>query len=97
MQGRPRPDLVTRVLSLSYDFCTREGTLFMPEYCCTDMTGAIRLFVAIDPEVERIFTRSGDVPDTYYVRADDDDHDGASHFDSGWWLAVRVSRPRRVR
>ena len=62
-----RRDLGTNVIKLEYDFANRVGTLYMPELCCTDMTGTIALFKRIDPEVEEIHTISGEKPDVIYV------------------------------
>ena len=61
-----RPDLHTSVYRLAYDFATRTGTLFMPPDCCTDMSGALKLFKRIDPDVECIETMAGDYRDTVY-------------------------------
>lgn len=62
-----RADLQTSVLAVHYDFLTRTGTLHMAPQCTTDMTGAIALFTAIDPDVQRIETIAGDHLDTAYV------------------------------
>jgi hypothetical protein len=63
-----RADLQTSVRSLSYDFISRTGTLVLPAMCCTDMTGAIDLFTAIDPHVQVIATVADDASDTTYMR-----------------------------
>lgn len=63
-----REDLQTSACKLVYDFTIRTGTLILPDLCCTDMSGAVRLFKAIDPNVQRIVTMSGDVVDTLYTR-----------------------------
>lgn len=60
--------LGTAIWSLSYDACTRIGTIEMPEGCCTDMTGAVKLFTQIDPAVIRVITRAGGKVDTTYER-----------------------------
>jgi hypothetical protein len=63
---------------LTYDFETRQGELFMGPMSAADMTGSIRIFEAIDPEVVFIQTlrvQPGDiVKDTAYVRNDDGWH-----------------------
>lgn len=59
---------MTCVSAMSYDFRTRTGQLTMPDLCCTDMGGCIRLFTAIDPDVVRIEAISGDAIDTLYSR-----------------------------
>ena len=63
-----RKNLGTKVLRLDYDFSNRAGTLYLPELCCTDMMGCIKLFKAVDPEVEKIATIAGDEPDVVYVK-----------------------------
>lgn len=64
-----RDDLQCVVLSLSYDFVRRVGTLHLAPENCTDMAGAIALFVAIDPDVQRIETFSHPATfDTGYQR-----------------------------
>ncbi len=63
-----RPDLGTSVTRLAYDFRTRTGRLILPAWCCTDMSGCLRLFTAIDSNVLRIETVAGTVPDTCYTR-----------------------------
>lgn len=71
-----RVDLSTLVHSLTFDFRTHTGRLILPDLCCADMSGCIRLFTAIDPHVIRIETLAGDVADTTYVR------------DGGNWAAL---------
>lgn len=51
---------------LEYDFVNRAGALHMRDGSCTDMTGAIQLFQAIDANVEAIDTFAGGKPDTLY-------------------------------
>jgi hypothetical protein len=63
-----RPDTLTIVNAISYDFRTRIGRLAMPPRCCPDMDGCIRLFQRIDPDVARIETVAGAKPDTVYAR-----------------------------
>jgi hypothetical protein len=66
----PPHDLRLRcsVSSLSYDFVTRSGELHFPPDCCCDATGAIALFVGIDPGVRLIRTYAGDEADTVYQK-----------------------------
>lgn len=58
--------LMCEVVSLSYDFRTRTGELYLPDSNCCDMTGCLELFEAIDPSVVAIETRSGNRADTAY-------------------------------
>ncbi len=55
---------------LVYDARTRTGRLDFPPANCCDMTGAINLFTAIDPDVRVIETFAGGVPDKVYRRED---------------------------
>ena len=61
--------LMCFVLGLEYDYRTRIGTLRL-DGCC-DMSGCLRLFQQIDPEVERIDTFWSGEPDTAYIRKGD--------------------------
>jgi hypothetical protein len=65
-------ELMTEVLRIDYDVRTRRGRVFMAEGCCVDMTGTIRLFKRIDPQVKAIDTFAGELPDTCYRREHDD-------------------------
>jgi hypothetical protein len=62
----------------------KTGSVRMREGSCTDMSGAIRLFEAIDKEVRIIVTHYGDpeVPDTCYFKEGDK------------WTAERSILPR---
>lgn len=51
---------------IEYNTATRTGLIRMSPHCCADMTGAIRLFVAIDPQVVLIHTFAGERPDVSY-------------------------------
>jgi hypothetical protein len=64
--GKWDDKLQCRVQHVAYDFCTRTGRLYFPVGNCCDMTGAIRLFTAIDPDVHLIETFAGGEPDTFY-------------------------------
>lgn len=66
-----RDDVQCDVVSLSYDFSARKGVLHLDEGNCTDMSGCIGIFVAIDPDVRRIDTIAGKITDTVYVRRGD--------------------------
>jgi hypothetical protein len=59
-------ELKAAVKSISYDFDTKIGNLYMPDMCCTDMSGCIAFFQRIDPRVESIYTFSNGVRDTSY-------------------------------
>ena len=56
------------VRSVSYDFRKRAGRLDMEDGDCCDMTGCIHFFQAIDPDVRKIETFSGDARDIAYER-----------------------------
>ena len=58
--------LKCHVQQVAYDTRTRTGRLDFPEACCCDMTGAIQLFSAIDPEVPVIETFAGGEADTVF-------------------------------
>lgn len=66
-----REDLQCEVTSLWVDFRAHFGRLMMGDGACCDMTGCIALFLAIDPDIELIVTRSGDEADTAYHRSGD--------------------------
>lgn len=61
-----RDDVMCEVSSIAYDFDKRSGKLVMAEDQCADMAGCIRLFKAIDPDVQLIKTLAGTKPDTIY-------------------------------
>ena len=63
-----RWDLMCDVTSLSYDFDKRTGRLNMAPAGSCSMAGLTALFIAIDPNVERIVTFAGDQPDSIYQR-----------------------------
>lgn len=58
--------LMCDVVSLSYDFRSHTGQLYLPDGSCCDMRGCVALFEAIDPKVTAINTHSGDKADTAY-------------------------------
>jgi len=58
----------TDAKQLIYDFERRFGTLHQAADCCTDMTGTISVFEAIDPDVRKIQTWAGGFLDTTYER-----------------------------
>ena len=60
--------LVCEVLSLRHDFRRHAGQLFLPEGNGCDMTGCVRMFEAIDPQVSLIDVHVGEAPDTTYRR-----------------------------
>lgn len=61
-------EMQTTVLSTSYDREKKTGVVRMQPRACTDMSGAIRYFLRIDPDVRIIRTIAGDELDTVYVR-----------------------------
>lgn len=83
---RRLPKLSCTVESLGYNFYKEGGMglLFMEPLNCCDMAECIKLFSAIDPDVRRILTYAGGVPDTEYRK------DG-----SGEWVAID-HRPVRM-
>ncbi|MBU2754962.1 hypothetical protein HFU87_09880 [Acidithiobacillus sp. CV18-3] len=85
-----RPDLECCLVSLEYHAAAHTGILRLPHLNCTDMSGAIKLFAAIDPDVETIFTfqcgeqaEDCDIPDTAYSRRG-----------SGKWFAIPCATMR---
>ena len=54
--------------AVSYSYKDRKATLYVPEFCCTDMSGAIAYAVHHFPDVRTIQTVSGDKPDVVYRR-----------------------------
>jgi len=66
------PTLKCFVGRVDYNFAKRVGLLFMGPGSCTDMQGAINLFVALDPNVRLIGTyqeqTDGWALDTLYSR-----------------------------
>jgi hypothetical protein len=71
MQPRFDHRLMCFPVAVYYDFASHVGRLELDEGDCTDMDGAIALFVGIDKRCKRIETYSGRVPDTVYVRSND--------------------------
>ena len=62
-----RDDLGCDAQAIAYDFDRKIGMLKMRDGNCCDMEGCIEFFKAIDPEIRRIETFSGEVPDTVYA------------------------------
>lgn len=60
--------LVTTIRDLGYDFTTRTGTVRLPDGCCTDMSGCIRLFTRIDRAAQVIHCIAGETHAYSYVR-----------------------------
>lgn len=73
--------LQTDVAEISYDVARRRGIVKMPDGCCTDMSGCIALFMAIDPECRSIITIAGGWPDTVYYRYGDGEWQAALMID----------------
>jgi hypothetical protein len=63
-----RSDIQCEPRQLVYDFEERVGTLKLAPGHCTDMSGCIKLFKAIDPDVLSICTTSDNRKDTVYAR-----------------------------
>jgi hypothetical protein len=58
--------LQCRLISLTYDFRTRTGQVYLFEGDCCDMTGCVTLFEGIDSEVTAVDTFAGDKADAVY-------------------------------
>ncbi|SEP45341.1 hypothetical protein SAMN02990966_06494 [Rhodospirillales bacterium URHD0017] len=67
MRGKAQ-EIMCDVRGIAYDFERRIGRLYMAEDNCCDMSGCIEFFSGIDPDVRRIETFAGEVPDTVYIR-----------------------------
>lgn len=63
---RQRDDLVTGVARIEYLVEQRMGRLYLPDGYSVNMSGAIRLFTDIDPEVKRVEVFSGTLPEGVY-------------------------------
>ena len=83
--GKPNDLLKCSVNSISYNFVTRVGHLYMADDNCCDMAGCIKLFTSVDPKCRRIDTFAGYVPDVVYIRP------------AGKWNAYVYNGPRLVR
>jgi len=60
------PEMQCSVFAISYDFALRQGILNMAETNACHMPGCIAFFQRIDPKVQFIRTRAGNVDDTSY-------------------------------
>jgi hypothetical protein len=58
--------LMCHAVSLTYDFGSHTGRLFLPGRDRCDMTGCVKMFEGIDPKVTAIQTYSGNKPTTMY-------------------------------
>jgi hypothetical protein len=58
--------LKCHVVSLDYDFRIHAGELFLTDGGCCDRTGCLKLFEAIDPDVQLIDTYSGAKADAVF-------------------------------
>jgi hypothetical protein len=65
------PLLKCFALRIAYDFAKREGSVECDYGGCTDMAGAIKFFVMLDPHAKLIRTWSDNKPDTFYARTAD--------------------------
>jgi hypothetical protein len=59
------------VIRLECDFAHHQGFVFMKDGSCTDMSGCVNLFRAIDPDVRVVFTMSGEQRSTTYEKLPD--------------------------
>ncbi len=71
--GIYRPDLQANTEAVHYDFNSRTGVLHLDAASCTSMDGCIALFKMIDPNVECIFTTSGEFHDARYYKNSEDE------------------------
>lgn len=55
-------EMVTSVRRITYDFIRRVGRVFMEGDCCTDMNGAIQVFLRMDAAVRETVTVAGETP-----------------------------------
>jgi hypothetical protein len=62
--------LMCSVISMTYDFPSHTGYLYLCSGDCCDMRGCVGLFKAVDPKVLEIICFSGDKPDVQYHKAD---------------------------
>ena len=83
--SEPNDLLKCSVNSISYNFVTRVGHLYMADDNCCDMAGCIKLFTSIDRHCRRIDTFAGVVPDVVYMCP------------LGSWGAYVYNGPRLVR
>lgn len=60
--------LRTYVDAIAYDFHERRAVIWVPEDCCTDMAGAIRLAQKIDRRVREVHVNEGHTLDVVYRR-----------------------------
>ena len=74
-------DLMCCVNRLAYDMKTRTGYIDLPDGSCTDMGGAMNLFMAIDRDVRQILAG-----DTCYRRRA-----------GGEWSAVSATEEQRIK
>jgi hypothetical protein len=58
------------VRGLTYDFPLATAEIWMAEDSCTDMTGAIDMVTAIDPNAKTIITWAGKKRDTVYMKVE---------------------------
>lgn len=66
------PVIKATVNSISYDFVTKAGYVYLPDASNVNMAGCIEFFTNIDPEVARIYTFAGGEIDTCYWRHGDE-------------------------
>jgi hypothetical protein len=78
-------DLLAVPVMTEYNHTTKVGRVALEGLGCTDMTGVVRFFKRIDPDVRVIETRNDDGVDTVYCR----DTDGA-------WIALDGPSRRRI-
>lgn len=60
--------MVTKIERIDIDLRAHVAVLYLPEYCCTNMTGAIQAVTAMDPDCQMIVTIAGAGIDTRYER-----------------------------
>lgn len=74
LYGLYRDDIQCHLVGMEYNARAHVGFLWLEPGNCTDMSGAIGLFKAIDPDVRAIFTfqvaddlEGSGIPDTAYI------------------------------
>jgi hypothetical protein len=93
MTGYQHDALQCEVLKIEVDYKRCEAWLYMAEGDCCDMGGCTELFTALHPGVIRIFTRSGDNPDTLYQKIDREWRAFAARLRDGQWDYELIDLP----
>lgn len=62
---------VCKPLNIGYGFKQKMGRAWFADGHCCDMNGCLEFFMTMDENVAAVFTFSGTVPDTAYVKKKD--------------------------